>query len=65
LTESLHAHEESVRILEAHLLELTDQKEELELANDKFDLVKEELQNQIIQLEFQLEQNNEKLQVSD
>jgi outer membrane murein-binding lipoprotein Lpp len=64
LSESLHAHEESVRILESHLIQLTEQKDELELAQDRFDLIKEDLQNQILQLEHQLEQTNEKLQVA-
>ena len=63
LTESVAAHAESIRILEEHMLSLADEKEDLELGRDKFDLLKEDLQNQIIQLEFQLEQANEKLQV--
>ena len=52
-----------MKIIEDHVAKLTDEKEALDLKVDGHEISKEELQNQINHLEFQIEQSNVKLQV--
>ncbi len=65
LGEIVQAHDDNIRLLEALIIKQADEKDDLELHRDKHDIIKDDLQNQINQLEYALEQTSEKLQVDD
>lgn len=56
--------EDHHNIVEGLLVKQADEKEALELKHDQHALATEDLQNQMVQLEHQLDQANEKLQLS-
>ncbi len=63
MLETIAGHEHNVNLLEALIVTQSEEKDELEVYRDKHEIVKEDLQNQINQLEYQLDQTSEKLTV--